>query len=555
MPHLQPAHMQKRISALLGMLAIMLVLGACNSQPDHARYIPKDAYMVTGLNAKALTKKVTWNIITGSKLFKQMQEQTPDKKSIDLENSGIDIMSTYYVYVKNSGSISKFVGLVPLSNVAMWESFMKKTFPSATVKPQGARKLASFGNNIYGGWDNNLLIIMVATPNVQNDMMGGSMGGNVVSDSAVAVEMDNAFNVTKENALTGNPRFAKLLAEGHDMIFWMNHEEMMNQYMSGSAAKMMSGITMSKALWKDAVMAAGLDFEKGKIAGDMRTYVGDDMKEVAREMGSTNVDKDMIDRLPKQNLDAAMCLHVSPKGLRAILDKAGLLGLANIALSSQGIDADYALQAFTGDMAVTVNDLQMTRAPKVDITDDGDVKNGWDYKASMNAIYVLKINKKENFNKILQLAVNGNLARINDNTYAMPISSTDSIIIVAGENYAVVTNRSINAAKFLQGSNKGQKSEALTQIGNHPGGLYVDMQEGLKWLTPDFADNNGMDNTKMQAFKSLLENIRMEGGEFKDGAYNYHMSINFMNKDENSLLTLMDFGVKMQQTGNGTNAK
>src|ERR1700761_4557466 len=91
-----------RITVVL--LFATALLGACNAVPDQTRYIPKDALAVAGINLKGLSKKIAWNVITGSKLYKEMQARIPEKNTKDamnsIEKAGIDFSSTLYVYVK-----------------------------------------------------------------------------------------------------------------------------------------------------------------------------------------------------------------------------------------------------------------------------------------------------------------------------------------------------------------------------------------------------------------------------------------------------------------------
>lgn len=49
--------------------------------------------------------------------------------------------------------------------------------------------------------------------------------------------------------------------------------------------------------------------------------------------------------------------------------------------------------------------------------------------------------------------------------------------------------------------------------------------------------------------KKLLSNISFDGGEFNNNAFTYHMDINFINTDENSLIELMDYGMKINDAG------
>ena len=118
--------------------------------------------------------------------------------------------------------------------------------------------------------------------------------------AGLSAEMDNAFGVTKDNSIVSNVHFANLESEGHDITFWLNYGQLMDQYGANVSG---SGVSLSGTLWKDAAFTTGIDFKKGKITGDMRYYLPDEMKELGTELGATNVDKDMLDRLPNQNLD------------------------------------------------------------------------------------------------------------------------------------------------------------------------------------------------------------------------------------------------------------
>src|SRR6476469_6694328 len=96
-------HRQQRTVFLL--LIATIFFTACNSGiPEHARYIPKDAVAVAGVNLRSLSKKIAWNVITGSKLFKEMQAHIPERNAKEamagIEKSGIDFANTLYLYVK-----------------------------------------------------------------------------------------------------------------------------------------------------------------------------------------------------------------------------------------------------------------------------------------------------------------------------------------------------------------------------------------------------------------------------------------------------------------------
>jgi uncharacterized protein DUF4836 len=532
--------------AILIVLAIGL-LSACNRMPDHARYIPKDAVAVAGINLKSLSKKIAWNMITGSKLFKEMQDRIKEKNTRDamagIEKAGVDAINTFYVYVKTDKrftSGSRVTGLVPLSDAGEWETYLKQILPGVQITQHGDIKEASLGRDLYVGWNKHLLILM----NTMGGSESGPDAGSPATDNnaAMAAEMDNAFAVKSENSVLGDQHFTKLEMEGHDVTFWLNYDQLMTQYSGNMAEKM--GVSLSNSLWKDAAFTAGFDFVKGKITGEMRYFLGPDMKEIGTELGATNADNDMLSRLPSQDLDMLLALHVSPKGLKSLLDKTGLLGLANVGLSTQGLNADNVFDAFTGDMAFVMNKFSLHSE---NVTDSfmGQAVVHQNQKPSLDMSYVIKINKKENFQKILKLAKDLGLQTMGDG-FVVPLDDKDSVYIMMNDQYAVASNKYTSATGFLKGDFKSQKMSetASARVLNHPWALYLDIQQLFKNIDPGIS-HSAHDSAMISESKKLLSYISANGGEFKENAFEYHLDVTFTNPDENSIIALMDYGMRM----------
>ncbi len=531
---------------------ILVITSGCSHTPDHARYIPKDATIVIGVDLKSLTKKVAWNALTGSDLFKKIQERLSGKPGTPdaLADAGVDAMNTIYLYIKGDKRYrdnNRITALIPLSDAGKWENYIKTTFPNAQIVQKNGRKEAKLTDNMYAGWNSKLLIIM----NVVNiaDYTGSANTPNTAKNPILLpAEMDAAFSVMEENTLIGDARFRKLQTEAHDIFFWTNYDQLMGQYMTQSNdGGMMGGLSMASNLWKNAALTAGFDFEKGKIAGTMHYYAANDIRGICKEMGATNADKDMIDRLPSKNLDMLITMHLSTKGVRALLDKMGMLGLMNVALSQQGMDADYVLDAFTGDMAVALNDLTIKEVAMQTPLNGEMMKSN---RPDLNFLYVLKINKKQNFDKLVGIAQNAGLTQTGTNTYVLPYSLTDSIYLITNNTYALITNKQANAVNYMQGTNKGQKLPANANVYGHPTAFYFDMQQIAKAINPSMMAADGRDSAMIEETKNLLDNMDIHGGAFTGDAFEYHIALNFMNKKENSLLQLMDFAMKVNDTKN-----
>jgi hypothetical protein len=534
----------------------LLTFCACNKTPDHARYIPKDAVAVAGVNLKGLSKKIAWNMITGSKLFKEMQKRIPEKNAQDamggIEKAGIDYLNTVYVYVKADARFAggnRITGLVPLSDAGQWETYVKQVFPNVQIKQHGDRKEASLGTDMYVGWNKNLMIIInvmqAGQPNAGAEEDGAPATTAPSAQPDISAEMDKAFGVTKDNSIIKNKHFQGLQDEGHDILFWLNYDMLMTQ-MNGSMADRMGGVSLSNSLWKDAAFTAGFDFKQGKITGDMYYFVPDSLKQIGMDFASNNADKDMLHRISSQNLDMLMAMHIAPKAIKEMLVKTELLGIANLGISQSGMNMtlDNILDAFTGDMAIAVNDFSL-RSIAVTDTFMGQTITHQVQKPNFDVSFVMKINNKDNFNKLMDVAKANGLQQA-PNGFIMPIDDKDSVYIMMNDQYLVAANKRETANGFLQGSFKSQTvpADISSQVYDHPWSLYFDINQLFKNVDPGIT-NSPRDSALLTESKKLLKNVSLNGGSFKNNAFEYHLDVNFNNTDESSIIQLMDYGMRM----------
>lgn len=539
-------HSIRRSSPFIAIIFALVLLSACSHIPEHARYIPKDAVVVAGINFKALGKKVAWEVIKGSKLFKEMQDRMPQKSTKDavsgIEKAGLDFASTIYVYVKadnryNGGNM--VAGLLPLTDAGLWETYVRTTFQITEIQQHGDRKEVSLGDNMYVSWNNKLLVII----NIMPESPGKP---HAVDNALLSGEMESIFNTKKENSIVGNAHFKTLENAGNDVSIFVNYEQVMNQ-VNGSLAEKMN-MSLTGAIWKDAVMTTGFNFEKGKITGDMHYYISPEMKDIGVAFGSKNADNEMISRLPNRGLDMVAAVHIDPAGIRLILEKMNMLGIANLGLGIYGLSTETVLDAFTGDMAFVINDFSLRTETIVD-SFMGQTITRKEQKPALNMTYALKINDKDHFRSLLKLVKDMGLPTI-PNGYVIPLTVSDSVYVLIDDHYLVASNKYADATGYLQGTFKSQKMSepASSTVGTHPWGFYLDVQQFCKNLDAGLT-TSPQDSVMITESKKLLKNIALTGGTFKNNAFEYHLDINFMNTEENSIIALMDYGMKMNDAG------
>ncbi|MBS1585159.1 MAG: hypothetical protein JSS82_06380 [Bacteroidetes bacterium] len=502
----------------------------------------------------SMSKKIAWSAITGSKIFDEWKARPEQKGAVKgIEDAGIDFTNMLYLYtLKNEkiGAGQSITMLLPLSSSAKWEAFIKKNFQGINIKDVGSRKEAAITEGFYAGWDSKVLIVDYAPKQNQyvaiSDSLSGGTGQASAADEAnLAADIARAFEVPgiKDGNLTGNKRFLALQKDGHDIAFWVNYEEMMNGYM-GKEGTNLSALNFSNSLWKDAAVTAALDFDKGSLKAEMKNYMSQELKEISKEMGSGAADKEMVTKLATSNLDMVFALHLSTRGLKDLLEKTNTLGLANVALSSQGLTVDEILGAYTGDIGFNVSNFRVTsKEVPADTAFGMPVPAHTSTSTTADYVVVAKINKKENLDKLLQLALSNKVLEAQGGgLYKMANSGNDAPVLLIDAKYMVVAKTPEAAKAYVNGSGTAKMPAAILEsLTSHPFGFYMDIQQMTATIDPATMAGSDMDAATITEAKKLLENFSVNGGEFKNDAFEWNMTLNFTNKDENSLLQILNF--------------
>ena len=551
--------MKNRSLAFSLLLSVLVFFSACHRTPDHAKYIPKNAMMVAEINTKSISKKIAWSLITGSNLWDKLRGRQSKEDSAkqsefikNMKEAGVDELNTFYAYLKSNVNNDKeacFVALIPLKDAEKWESFVKKSFEGSSVKSNKGRKEAKLSDDIYAGWTSNLLIVV----SVQNTEMNYAYMDEAPmpatdKEAAMAAHLESAFNVTRENSLLSDQRFASFEEHKHDLGFWVNIEEVMNGYGSKNLGMMTGGLSFANTMWKNAAFSAATNFEKGKIVTDMLMYSSDEMKDINKEYGNEKLDNDVINRIAPKGLDYVLAYHMSPKGTQKTIEKMGMMGLLNGYLAEQDLSVEEIMQSITGDMVCTMNNYTQTKETL--LFDSSDATSTYtNYKNDFDLLLALKIKKAATFKKILDLAVQMQMLEQRDEqTYL--IKSADASVeqpqILINDQFVVFANKSILAHNYMKGVNAQQTPLVVKEhIAQHPFGMYFDYNNWAKRLRASLA-NNPADSIVYQASLKTFDNFILNGGGFENKTFKYQMTINFVDKSESSLLQLIDFGKSMQ---------
>jgi hypothetical protein len=115
------------------------------------------------------------------------------------------------------------------------------------------------------------------------------------------------------------------------------------------------------------------------------------------------------------------------------------------------------------------------------------------------------------------------------------------------DQFVVFSNKPAIAQSYMQGTYSKQVSPLVKEhIYNHPFGMVFDYNNWAKRIGSYLASNSS-DSMVYSASLKTFDNFVFNGGAYDDNSFKYQMSINFINKNESSLVQLIDFSKILQE--------
>ncbi len=528
----------KRIPFLtVAAVAATILFASCNKGGKSDLHIPKDAMMVFYVKTSSLTSKLSWDEIKSSEWFKESYNETSDsmqKKIMENpEASGVDMKSDFAMYMKKQGKSGLAVVEGKIKNAKDFETFLVKQNESAKIEKSGDLQYVSNEDNLISWNDDHFMFMSNADMPDQSMMMPGSDEGsyNDYQDrESRKFGKDSLLAFTKalldldgDEKLNDDDRFSSMLKESGDVHLWMNSEEYM-----GSLSGMLSMFKFGDLL-KDNVSTMSLNFEDGQITMKSKQFYGEEMSKLMESYKSKTVDAALVNRIPSQDVVAALVMNYDPAWLKEFFKKMGLDGVINGYLGRIGYSLDELIGATGGQFLASVSDFKLVMK---EVTMPAFYEGAEPYTVTrqepeMRVVVAASVNNKASFDKLIDIAKKN-------------MEGADTAIAYKTTNeWFVAGNHMETVDKFLAGGNN--KLPFADKISGHPFGMYVDLQRILKGIP----SKNKYDSSFMNIALQTWQDVVGTGGEFKDGVMTGEFVINMVDKKTNSLKQLNQFAEKV----------
>ena len=529
-----------RISFLSSLLFVcLLFLAACHKIPEHANYIPSDAQMVASIDLNKMGKKLLWNALTGSELFKEMMKKVKNESSKsamkNLSTIGLKQNSNVFLFsVKQANSGNMACALAGMDNKATFEKFIQTNYAGKTINNKTKYAYCKIEEGLLAAWNNDVAFFF--------PLPGGNLSSadsmympptTINAENEIIGQLENYFSLQSEKSLTSNSHFKDLLKEEHDVCVWANYEAIFDDY--GAAA---GNPMLKKDYFKDAALATGIDFEKGEINAVMDYFMSKEMADIYRKNPPKNLDGDMIQHIPSDKIAFLAGYQLNVKMVQDYLKHFGMDGLVNMGLGLMGTSIDQIGTAFKGDMIFAVTDVKKKDTSNASPY-DSFAYNGPD----MNFTMALKNGDKSAVENLLSVGVKKEILSKNGNHYTMNENEGKGDMILS-DDYLVYSTNASYANAFASGSAKkesGLPSEIKKQFSSNPMSLYMNINQVINAV--DMDGDTPEEKEFIQQLKTMFTYAEMHGGQMKKSATHMEGKIDMSNKNENALIQLLNLGM------------
>ena len=520
--------MKKTLHYFLAITTIVLCVTSCSRNASKlTKYIPKDAAVVAGINAKNITEKLAtgnMNLDTLAVLLsKNDGDSTGDMNKWDeIKSSGLDLSAEFYAFGKSSNSImdgrSSTMGIVAsLKDVAAFEKYLKTKKPTGEIKNGGDYSYLALGDDFIAGWKNDVAILV--------NVHGGKAAPGVYSTGEGTLSqqlLTKLFAQGESESVESIEAFKNVEKEQGDMFFYTNASAGQGSFSALSLIKVGD-------LVADAYTTGTVNFGNGNVTATFTGYSGKALGDILEKYPSHEIDITSVDRYPLQ-VNGFMAMSFDPKIIGEIVKFAGAEEIASQMLANYNLSLDDILKAFKGDITVAAtitNETEPTipgqpmAKPPVKYVVNAAIGEKAAYDKVITALNAKGVQLPKN--GVLELPIMGHMA----------VSITDKNLVVASD--LDVLQKYLNT-----GVQKGSlPSDIKEKITGKSFAMYVDVDEMLKAASQHGFNAEGAEAAQDTA-KQIVRDFMATADKVKGRIAKGNAELRLFNEKQNSLVTIVN---------------
>lgn len=530
----------KKIARLITILfAVAVAITSCNSnKPTLAKYIPKDAVAVIGLNAKSITEKLATGNLSldtlAAILTSNEGDSTADSnKWNELKTSGIDLAAPFYAFFKTTSSImdgsTSTVGVVAsIKDVAVFEQYLKKKKPGGDIKTDGDYSYLALGEDFVVGWKDNVAIL--------SQVHGGRNAPGVYATGEGTLSqqlLKKLFGQATSESVLSLDAYKNVEKAGGDMTFFFNAS-------AGQGALSALSLTKASDLIADSYTTGSVNFDNGKVTAVLTGYTGKALGDILEKHPGHAIDVDALNKYPLQ-ADGFVSISFDPQVLVDILKFAGADGMINQTLTQNfNLTLEDVAKAFKGDVGVAFSITDGGEKPVTDL--------GIPTKPPFVFVFNSAIGDKASYDKVISALAAKGVQLPKEGTVKIPLMG-DIAISVTDKNLVLASDATV-LQQYLAGSpaKSAIPADVKEKIKGKSFAMYMDVEKLDKISRQrvlSMAGNQGDKDTTAQPVKDFIATADKIDGRVSKG----NAELRLFDEKQNSLVVLIRKAIASNKAG------
>lgn len=544
--------MQRNIfSYCLLLLAISLLAACASKTPKELNLIPNNASVMVSINTGLVQTKLSKAGISADSIVRKLihidtthanlMQQYNDllKAGIDWKNS-VTIFRTTKVYPNKSFSnfTNVIIGITDSAKLSAYLSKIDYLKGRDIHQEKNYAYIQMDGDGIIS-WNKQDVILTVQQYTEQplglfpDSIMHVNQPDAISKVDELHKEVNRFYNLSSSASLGAIPLVQSLFKTAADGYFYNTTTNALNTFNTG-----MLQLPKLADLLNNNITTATFNFDAGQIAANTNFYPNRLMKAILETYKSGKIKTGLIEHYPSKNIDMAMLFSFNPKIIDGILQQLDVAPLVDGFLDKAGIPASAIYEAFTGDVAVVLSDLNLKK--------NNPSKNNWG-KLFMN----LCIGNTASFHKIMDKTAESGWVVKQNNTYtAGKLMEAMNITLTCDDKNMIITNDTALLKTYKAGNAPiAFNDDILKQMKGGQTFFYGDIDKVIRALNDDSTQTNV---AIQHTFKDMI--IKGEGfdGTASKGTY----LIRMQNTQQNSLVSILQlFPYIAEQMQKNRNAK
>lgn len=484
-------------------LSVIIAFSSCSDSQSVAdstlTSIPQDVSMVTSIDANSILEKADFESVKNMEFYQELISETKRYNSTlgevlaNPQQSGVDLNKNIYVAhdLDPDNPEEVFVGIVAsVKDKAALETLINSNGSLKTIQ-QDNFNVAMKGSQSVAWNDEKVVLGMT---NSYNDPIEN---------------IAKFFNTTAETSIAKDENLKKAMSGNHDITSWASSNAMAN---SPSLKNMLTMASIDPNAAKDNFIHSYVDFNKGAIESKSDMYLQDALMEDINMLFKDNLSTDFSAYIPA-SANSVMAVSLDLEGVQSVLQKKGVLMMANFGLKEYGLTVEDIAGTFNGDILL--------------YSTPGSTETPYGSFATV-------INNKENLGKFLALAIDYDaFEKVSDNLYSI-------------KNTAILSGGGFNGqdAQLLIKDDMVFVSADPAIIAKISSGGYSKSEQLEKSKVKSLRDNifSGFSDfgAMMQRTEGKKLDLNIENLNFSTNRKNGTFNMNFKDKNANGLKQLFE---------------